>query len=187
MVPIIKSWSRIEAWLALHAPATYASLAPPANQEALAMTEKAIGMRLPGPLTEILLLHNGTGSQTLLPSGWHLLSAEGIARTWALRTEIAGNDADDFHYDPAAEFGPWWDRRWVPFASFGNGDHLVISQLGRIGDACHEDGCHFDAHPMWSSLTALFAHVASALESGNKLHYYQRSVDKDGELEWEVL
>ncbi len=122
-----------------------------------------------------------------MPSGWHLLSTEDIADTWALRTEIAGSDADDVDDDPASEFGPWWNRCWVPFAGFGNGDHLVIDRFGRIGDACHEDGCRFDAHPMWSSLPELFAHVASALETGDILDSYQRTVDDDGELEWEML
>ncbi|WP_455409955.1 hypothetical protein [Streptomyces hiroshimensis] len=40
---------------------------------------------------------------------------------------------------------------------------------------------------MWSSLPELFAHVASALETGDILDSYQRTVDDDGELEWEML
>lgn len=135
---ITDAWPRIETWLAQYAPVTYASLAPPADPTALAATERVIGMPLPGPLAESLLLHDGTDFQTLFPSGWYLLSAEDIARTWALRTEIAGSDVDDIPDDPTSEFGPWWNRLWIPFASFGNGDHLVIDQFGRIGDACHE-------------------------------------------------
>nr|WP_286157470.1 SMI1/KNR4 family protein [Streptosporangium nondiastaticum] len=161
-------------------------MASPADPAARTATEKVIGMPLPAPLAESLLRHDGTDFRTLFPSGWHLLSAKEIADTWALRTKIAGSDADDVHDDPAAEFGPWWDRRWVPFASDGSGNHLVIDQFGRIGDACHEDGCRFDPHPMWSSLPELFAQVASTLETGNALHYYERNVD-DGELDWEIV
>lgn len=183
---IAESWARIEAWLVHHAPATYASLAPPADPRFLAATEEVIGMPMPGPLAESLLLHDGTGLRTLLPSGWYLLSAEEIARTWSLRTEIAGSDADAIQDGTPSEFGPWWNRRWIPFASFGNGDDLVIDQFGRIGDASHETGCHFDSHPMWSSFSELFAHVAAALETGATLDCYEWVID-DGELDWEIL
>ncbi|MHC3469316.1 SMI1/KNR4 family protein [Streptomyces sp. 7R007] len=185
------SWSRIETWLARHAPRTRAELAPPAAPEAIAAAEEAVGMPFPEPLTESLLRHDGTGCGVLLPPFWTMLSTERIVDDWRMRTRIHGApSAADEERDPESEYGPWWHRQWIPFAADGCGDHLVVDQrptrrTGRIGDADHEDGCRFPSHPMWSSLPALLDMTATALETGGLLDCYERLVVDEQELSWD--
>lgn len=207
---ITGSWARIERWLARHAPATYAELAPPASRSAIAETGEVIGMALPEPLAESLLRHDGTGHRDVLPPFWSLMSAEDIADEWQMKVEIGceeeeaeddGNGDDDFlegggddeEDDDALAYGPWWHRRWIPFAADGRGDALVLDQRGgrlhgRVGDADHEEGCTFERHAMWSSLPALLEAVAGSLETGGALDdSYKPFVNDEGALEWEVL
>jgi hypothetical protein len=40
---------------------------------------------------------------------------------------------------------------------------------------------------MWASLPVLFDRVATAIETGEVLDSYERTVTKEGELEWAIL
>ncbi|WEH16554.1 SMI1/KNR4 family protein [Streptomyces sp. VNUA24] len=185
------SWYRMETWLAANAPYTYAKLAPPAEPAAITAAEKAIGLTFPDPLTESLLRHDGTNHAVLLPPFWMPLSTHDILETWTMRTEIhASIFGDTQDGDAEAEYGPWWHRQWIPFAENGGGDELVIDQRptrysGRVGDAFHEEGCHFPPHAMWASLPALLDMTATALETGEPLDRYTRIVSDEGRLDWE--
>lgn len=111
------SWDRIEAWLAEHAPATFAGLEPPADPEVIAAAEAAIGLPFPDPLRQSLLRHDGTGYHELLAPFWELESAQQIAGTWQLRTSIHEElSPPDGAYegDPESDRGPWWHRMWIP-------------------------------------------------------------------------
>lgn len=48
--PISESWTRIDNWLAEHAPATYTAPAPPADPVDIAAAERVIGRPLLKPL-----------------------------------------------------------------------------------------------------------------------------------------
>ncbi|MFD5403090.1 SMI1/KNR4 family protein [Streptomyces griseorubiginosus] len=187
---VAESWTRIEAWLSAHAPRTFAELPAPADPPAIAMTENAIGLDLPSALRESLLRHDGTAYGVLLPPFWTLLSTRQIVDSWTRRTDIHASEVPDAEDDDHSEgpYGPWWHRRWVPFAENGAGDCLVIDERptrlrGRIGTADHEDGCRFSPHPMWNSLPDLLAMTATALETGALLDCYER-VAVDGALTW---
>ncbi|AXK37307.1 SMI1/KNR4 family protein [Streptomyces armeniacus] len=192
-----ESWERAESWLVHHAPATYAALAPPADRAAIAEAERAVGLPFPDPLVESLLRHDGTDHLTLLPPFWSLLSAEGIADHWRLRSRIHGKGAEAAEPEAESELdesehGPWWHRLWIPFAADGCGDYLVLDQRptacrGRIGDADHEQGAFFESHAMWASLPALFEASVTAMETGEVLDSYERTVTEEGELDWEIL
>ncbi|UFQ15991.1 MULTISPECIES: SMI1/KNR4 family protein [Streptomyces] len=191
--PISESWTRIETWLARHAPRTFAALEPPADRSAIAAAEQAIGRPFPDALTESLLWHDGTGDYVLLPPFWMLLSTQIIVAGWQLRMRIYGEElADAEEGDPDDEYGPWWHAQWTPFAADGAGDNLVIDQRsyrrrGRIGNADHETGCSFRSHPMWASLTTLLDATATALETGEAVDGYLPVVVDEGELDWEIL
>lgn len=196
MTPSIDdSWIRIEAWLAEHAPATFAGLEPPAAPEAIAAAEAAIGLPFPDELRRSLLRHDGTGHHQLLPLMWMPLGVDGISGNWAVNMEVQadvwGPDTGEDDGDPEADTGPWWHRQWIPFAGNGCGDHLVLDQRptslrGRIGEAYH-DGCGtFGREPMLASLQALLAATATALETGEVIDGCRRTVTADGELDWEI-
>lgn len=87
---ITESWASIDQWLARHAPATYAVLAPPAGDLDL---EACI--ELPPEVIESLRCHNGlTTWANLLPEGPPSSTTE-IAANWRLRMELAP-DFDGF-------------------------------------------------------------------------------------------
>lgn len=192
------SWDRAESWLARHAPATHAQLAPPADRAAIAEAERTVGLPFPAPLVESLLRHDGTDHCDLLPPFWALHSARQIADAWQLRTEIIESSSEaaeleEMYADDAGEYGPWWHRQWIPFAADGCGDYLVLDQRatdgrGRVGEADHEQGAFFDRFAMWASLPALFEAAVTAMETGEVLHgRYERVVTPEGELDWELL
>ncbi|MEV7192484.1 SMI1/KNR4 family protein [Streptomyces sp. NPDC093510] len=188
---ISESWTRIEAWLARHAPRTFAALGPPAERSAITEAEQTIGLPFPEPLVESLLRHNGMGHYDLLPPCWSLLDVHGITREWQTRMEIyADEPAGTEEGDPDGEFGPWWHARWIPFAFDGSGDNLIIDQRsnrhrGRIGDADHETGCSFSHRPMWASFPALLEATATALETGKAVDGYLPVVVDEDELDWD--
>ncbi len=188
-----QSWSRIERWLVQHAPGTFAALEPPAEASAIAAAGEVIGQSLPEPLVESLLRHNGTGDDDLLPPFWRLLSVQNIASDWQLGMRIYRDVFDGIEEDdPDEDFGPWWHSHWIPFASDGGGDSLIIDQRphrcrGRVGEADHEQGTRFGSHPMWSSLPALLDATATALETGMAVDGYLPVVADETELGWEIL
>lgn len=188
---ISESWTRIEAWLARHAPRTFAALEPPAERSAIAAAEQVIGQPFPEPLVESLLRHNGMGDYALLPPFWCLLEVQNIVGAWQTRMNIYGDElAGAEEGDPDGEYGPWWHAQWIPFASDGGGDHLIIDQRlyrrrGRIGDADHETGCSFSPHPMWASLPALLDATATALVNGKAVNGYQPVAVDEDELDWD--
>ncbi len=198
MAPVEAAWERIETWLAGHAPVTFAALAPPAERAAVAAAEEAIEMPFPEPLRRSLLRHDGTTDyRTLLPPFWRLLNVAEIANSWRMRTDIHGDlwpsDQDEEEDDPDADHGPWWHRRWIPFAADDCGDYLVVDERptarrrGRIGNADHEDGCNFRQGPMWTSLPALLAMTATALETGEQVGGCKPFVTPEGKLDWDIL
>ncbi|MEU5283043.1 SMI1/KNR4 family protein [Streptomyces sp. NPDC020755] len=106
--PISESWTRIENWLAEHAPTTYAALLPPADPADIAATERDIGHPLPRPLVTSLLRHDGLRDQggELLPGFYRPIGARRIADEWRRLTyyydrrtaEEIGDDEVDFDF-----------------------------------------------------------------------------------------
>jgi len=192
--PIGDSWNRIEAWLAQHAPATFAGLEAPAAPEAIEAAETAVGMPFPDELRHSLRRHDGTGYHGLLAPFYRLQSAQEIAATWelhvAVHEQLSPPDGDEDESAPPSDHGPWWHRKWIPFAADDGGDHLVIDQRpspvrGRVGLAARDDGGHFRQRSAEASLAALFEATATALETGDRLDGYRPLVDGEGELDWE--
>ncbi|HZG06426.1 MAG TPA: SMI1/KNR4 family protein [Streptomyces sp.] len=187
---ITRSWRRIETWLSVHAPEAAAELTGPADPASIAAAERAIGLPFPEPLVECLLRHDGSGLCPVLPPYFHLLGADAVAAAWKVRTRIQDRSGDPHEDDDDLE--PWWHRRWIPFAADGCGAYLVVDRrpgagYGRIGEAHDEVGGEFERHAMWASLPAFFEHVATALETGDTLGHYRRTVTDDGRLAWEIL
>lgn len=124
--PISESWTRIENWLAEHASATYAALAPPADPADIAAVERVIGRPLLKPLVMSLLRHDGLLDQrgSLLPGFYRLMSAREIAAAWQLFTgfydkrtaDEKGEEADYDFMKIGASFVLYGHPQLIPIA-----------------------------------------------------------------------
>lgn len=191
------SWARIDAWLAEHAPSTHADLAPPAVEEEIADVARHLALPMPDSLWESLLIHNGSagGGAELFPPFLRLSGTEEIKEEWDYRTDLLETVCadEDPEYDATTDACSCWDRHWIPFASSGSGDQLVIDASPvsagrwRIGHTSFSLGSWFERHPMYSSLPALLESVATALETGADLHQYRPLVTEEQRLSWKTL
>ncbi|MEU8226252.1 SMI1/KNR4 family protein [Kribbella sp. NPDC048915] len=177
---ITASWSRLDAWLARHAPATYAVLAPPATD-----VELRAGVELPPELIESLRCHNGvTAWANLLPEALPSSAAE-IGANWQLRMELAA-DLDGFAVHPP-QTEPYWHPAWIPWAD-SDGDLQVIDlrpgpQRGRLGMALHDGPGDFTAS--WPSLASYLAEVVRSLHHGTGVHGWYPYLTVHQELWWD--
>lgn len=188
-VTIEKSWSRVTAWLAAHAPESFAALRPPASEAELDACERDAQIVLPPGLRRLLLINNGAAevgsaaqisAADFMPEGHRLMSAAEIAASCQRLTKVVASEPSMIGY--------WWDPQWVLFATYGNGDGLVIDQRpgsdqGTIGEFFQEDSATFNVAP---SIGVLITEMADALENGTDMLSHGPNV-ADGVLEWQMV
>ncbi|MGE7386477.1 SMI1/KNR4 family protein [Streptomyces sp. NPDC004126] len=197
---VSESWTRIEDWLAEHAPASRAALAPPADPADIAAAERVIGSPLLKPLVTSLLRHDGSAGEgvTLLPGFYAPMSAREIADDWRLLTryhdrtmpEEEEADADDHFLGNGAAFALYGHPDFIPVARDVTGRRLVLDQRtwsdrGRVHEAEPVTGLVRVAHQAWTSLPALLEGTADALETGRPLGGHTPAVDEQRRLRWE--
>jgi cell wall assembly regulator SMI1 len=180
-----QAWQRIERWLRGNAPASYASLDPPAAAKDIAATERFMSVTFPADLAASLRRHDGARTTDLraafsLPPFYVLSSLDRIRANWRTRCAVLERSGE--------EPGRWWHPRYVPFAEDFSGDCLVVDQrpegAGRVGVQSHEDRVFFDGRP--SSVVELLEATATALESGRPYDSARPRVT-DGVLDWELV
>jgi cell wall assembly regulator SMI1 len=177
-----QAWMRIEGWLSAHAPASFTTLNAPATHEEIAETERATGFPLPGELTRLLRLHNGSNSTIpahFMPGGTFLAGTAAIVATRAGKCSV-------LEYQPDA-VGSWWHPQWVPFTTCCDPVKcLFINESpgphhGKAGSFFHESG----GNPgEWPSLTALLVGMADALANTSPFDR-KLPVTADSALTWE--
>jgi cell wall assembly regulator SMI1 len=183
---VARSWSRIERWLAEHAPVSYGQLNPPAEGSAIAEAERALGVAFPPSLVTLLGLHDGVddwkdGAYVLrakfLPGNYRLLPLADIVRHSRMLTEIVLLSEE--------QVGWWWHPSWVPFADAVWAGCLYTDQRdggeGSVGDQAADGGASPDR---WPSLAVMLTQFADAVEAGGCVGDYRPRVI-DGGLEWE--
>lgn len=197
--PMSESWTRIENWLAEHAPATYAALAPPADPADIAATERVVGRPLLKPLVALLLRHDGFLDQRflLVPGFYTPMSACEIANEWQrlsfydARTEDEeGEEADEEFVRIGSSSVLYGHPQMIPFARDVTGGRLVIdhrpeNDRGRVHETEPTEGIMRGPHEMWTSLPVLMEAVANSLESGQPLDGYTPAVDEGQRLCWD--
>ncbi|GAA4607693.1 hypothetical protein GCM10023195_29470 [Actinoallomurus liliacearum] len=175
-------WRRIETWLRAHAPATYATLGPPADQGRIAAAQSRLGVRFPDDVVVSLLRHNGVrqGDRAAfqVPLMYRPLSLDRIESTWRMLCGIVRDQGD--------ASGTWWSGRLVPIGEDGGGVTLVADpdHGGRVGDADDEQGLIFGSGEGWPSYLALLQATATSLESGRPVRYSHPQVERSGALDW---
>nr|WTB29310.1 SMI1/KNR4 family protein [Streptomyces sp. NBC_00830] len=180
--PVSESWTRIENWLAEHAPATYAALAPPADPVDIAAAERVFGRPLLKPLVASLLRHDGLLDQrgSLLPGFYTPMSAREIAAAWQLFTgfydkRTADEEGEEADYD-FMKIGVSWvlygHPQLIPIARDVGGGCLVLDHRpeidrGRVHEAEATEGLMRVSHEMWTSLPVLMEAIATSLETNS--------------------
>ncbi|MFF3619099.1 SMI1/KNR4 family protein [Streptomyces sp. NPDC002467] len=199
MTPSVsESWTRIEKWLADHAPAAHAALAPPADSADIAAVERVIGGPLPRALVASLRRHDGLRGHgfTLIPGFYAPMGARGIADEWRrlqgfydVSTEEEDDAADDFMKTgfSSALYG---HPRLIPIARDGTGGHLVLDHRpepdrGRVHVVEPVEGLLRVPHEKWSSLPALMEAIAGSLETGRPLNGHTPGVNEERMLHWD--
>ncbi|WP_436790792.1 SMI1/KNR4 family protein [Yinghuangia sp. YIM S10712] len=187
---VTASWSRIDTWLAAHAPASLARLPGGAEPAALAAVEKVLGIPLPEDLAASLRCHDGVDPQSRVLPQMVLLSAQGIIEQVELRRQVMAEYLEDDEPFADEEEDPYWHPLWVPVAHF-QGDLDVIDMRpgpgrGRLGWASHDGSSGFAGD---HSLGAFLQGVADTLMQGGGPTVDPRAwddplVSPDGELVW---
>lgn len=120
-------------------------LNPGASMEQIHAVEKAINAHLPQSYKEFLHITNGLGFVNF--GGYEILSTDQVLHSYNFQLQHI-NEAEDANAKP----GPgvqkhWYNRRWLPIASLGNGDYLVIDydpapggKKGQIVEFEHDSG-----------------------------------------------
>ncbi|MEE4589726.1 MULTISPECIES: SMI1/KNR4 family protein [Streptomyces violaceusniger group] len=168
MSDVLPAWAAITNWLAVHAPASHATLRPGAAVADVRSTEEALGMGLPVDLVTLLTMCDGTVDASALdrdPDEYdpglflaqhHLLPFEEIA-------QVRGRGGN---------IDPFWGS-WVPFAvtdySLPPWGGLAIDGEGRLA-TFNQDGGEPPSAPLTSpgygSLSEFLDVVAEALTQG---------------------
>ncbi|WP_157856010.1 SMI1/KNR4 family protein [Streptomyces aureocirculatus] len=171
---IIRAWNRIDAWLAEHAPVTFAALPQPATPVQVALAERMIGVTFPRELAASLGCHNGSDDHTLL-------SAELIARDFLLTAEISRQPGIVSQVNTETP-------EWLPITSDSGGGHMILDLLGerqpRVGFRSELTNITFPETPNWSNLSSLLEHVASSLETMKPVDGCHPIIS-EGELLWD--
>lgn len=183
------AWSRIEAWLAAHAPASAAGLNPPASPEAIAAAERSLGVTFPDDVRAAYLRHDGQASDSpWMLEGWEWLSLERIVDEWQVwKGLLDDGDFEDGASDGDGEVvrSDWWHPAWIPLTYSGGGDHHCVDlapgpkgSLGQIIQMWHDDG---DRPVIASSFSVWVADYADRLEGGGfeATEYAVAPVDED--------
>jgi cell wall assembly regulator SMI1 len=182
MAEIDQLWERIDRWLADHAPATLASLNPPASASDLAEVETALGRPLPEELTASLRHHNGTDEHLrtgrFALAGYMLLSTSQIVARWQMIERLLADT-------PQSNRDALWQSHWVPFATSVGADMLYLDQPAgapeaTVGTFVHDD---FPRPREWPSYSALLDQTAHAIETGTVLDLLRPTI-RDSELWW---
>ncbi|ROQ67830.1 hypothetical protein EDD93_2276 [Streptomyces sp. 840.1] len=200
--PITESWTRIENWLAAHAPTTHAALAPPAQSADIAAAERVIGRPLLKPLVMSLLRHDGMRDPRceLLPGSYRPLSARETAAEWQLLTgfhdkrtaDESGEDVDEDFVRTGVSGLLYGHPRLIPVARDVRGgrlvlDHRPVADRGRLHEAEVEDGIVRGRDGMWASLPVLLERVATSLETGRPVGAHAPAVDEGQRLYWDFV
>lgn len=184
------SWSRIDAWLSAHAPASLARLGPSADPADMAAAERVLGVALPAELAASLACHDGVEPECRIFPEMDLLSVSGVIDQWELRNEVAAEFFADEEDLPPSDGDPFWHRLWIPVGHF-QGDLYVIDmrpgpEQGRMGWVSHDGSSSFTGEEL-PTLSSFLQALADTLMTGRQPIpglWDDPCVSPDRELSW---
>ena len=176
-VPIGDSWTRIIAWLRVHAPADV-DVFPAADRDMISATAAQLGIAFPDQLVEFYQRLDGANSGSVFPSpddydmAFIPMPLDEVLVNWSGQKQLVEvGQFDDCTPRSAAEIrSVWWDPGWIPFATNGGGDFLCVDsvptaagQIGQVISHSHETGEH---RFLSRSLADYLQDLAKKLEDG---------------------
>jgi cell wall assembly regulator SMI1 len=131
------AWSRIDAWLATHAPKVLTRLRAPIDDAGLAKLEEAAGKPLPASVVDAYRAHDGA-------AGEHSTILGAVrapkAALWARRMSWLSADKAVGSLRFMREQSPSWPSSLLPIADDGAGNLIVIDlETGVVSAWDHED------------------------------------------------
>ncbi|MEU2475420.1 SMI1/KNR4 family protein [[Kitasatospora] papulosa] len=175
VIPVYRSWQRIETWLAEHAPRTFDSLRPPASADAISAAADELRMKFPADLVESLRCHDGVSPGHGLfqfPGGDQPLGIDAILRRGRMDRQLWNRLGED-HPDET-----YWHPEFLMFADSNPPDGLVLdcregATFGAVGTHLKGGGTSFGR---WPSLAAFLHELAGGLEHGLAMGWWRKFV-----------
>lgn len=119
---VFDCWTAIDDFLSINAPAI--QLPVPLLESASTIKDALLQSDAAVQILESLACHNGTGGQCLVvvpkDSAYALLSMEEMVADKLMLSEVFAGERSA---DSAAS---WWSNEWLPIASNGAGDYLIV-------------------------------------------------------------
>ncbi|WP_170026714.1 SMI1/KNR4 family protein [Actinomadura oligospora] len=198
-----RSWDRILAWLAEHAPATLDQIAAPASDDDIAAARAAVGVDLPADLVAWWRRANGSNPDAwgrecrLLPSfgpcgiehalhsrriWWQVWHDQGIENGWLTEEDFTWAQAQ-----PAGTHAGMWLRGFLPIAASSGGLDLIVDLRSGSEHGCVRefDRVFTDGKPRWASVASMLADIAGALENQGPIDGLRPYPTDKGTLEWD--
>jgi len=180
---IVRSWQRIEAWLAAHARAIAKSLRKGATTTEVARLEERLGVTLPKDFQESCVLHDGQkGEADLIPIGYGtyfllpLRKIPGEQKIW--HDVLKSGDFLGLQGQPdEGVASDWWNPGWIPFASNGAGDNLCLDMAptskGTSGQVIKVEHDKAERTLLARSFGEWLQGLAASLENGDLLDFLE--------------
>ena len=184
---VIHLWKQIKQRLEELGCLDEVMLNPPTNSSSCGGLARALGVRLPIELIELLQVHNGQNTREGLALfyGGFFLSLDGIYSSWKSWRDIDENEmnmdcADYMESDPEGYIKPLYSNRfWIPISDDGGGNHIGIDYSpgpkGKIGQiitfGSDEDTKHLLAPDLRSFILKYISDLKSAKWNGEYLEF----------------
>ena len=176
-------WTRLEDWLAAHAPLLLPDLNPGATEAELSRLAATIGAELPADFLAFYRVHDGQrGDAGGLYEAEELLSVGRMLDEWTVWNDLLRQRTFDGAYSaaPAGVKDNWWNPRWLPLTYDGSGNHCCLDldpapggTYGQVIRMWHDD----DERPLLApSFRAWIMRYVVGLEAGR----YAYLADYDG-------
>ncbi|MEZ0494654.1 hypothetical protein AB2L28_20650 [Kineococcus sp. TBRC 1896] len=195
------AWARITAWLRTHAPATAASLHPPAPARERALAEERTGVLWPEQLRTWFSLHDRwdrDAGAAVLP-GWPgpmSLTRALDDRQLRLKIEqdVTADDEDAAEHraevaqQEAGQIAGAFLPAFIALDENQSGDALFVDCRRGPRHGCVTEWIDeaFDgAGPVWWSIAQMLSDVADHLEQQTPCRYWRPQVE-DGAVRWEL-
>lgn len=180
---IVRSWQRIDSWLAANARAVAKSLRKGATTTDVARLEERLGVTLPEDFKESCAIHDGQKGETdLIPIDYGtyfllpLSKIPGEQKIW--HDVLKSGDFQGLQGEPEEGVSSdWWNPGWIPFASNGAGDNLCLDLAptlkGTTGQVIKVEHDNAARNLLARSFGEWLQGLAASLENGDLLPFLE--------------